>query len=116
MCAAEEYSYEDMQETWAAHGPKFDRCHHIAVSSKRGRIMIMKWDDFEPLASIPAKGTCEGICELKFTPEGASRPLLAAASHDQHIYIYSVSRGYQCDPAVYSVASKEEENQKTDTR
>lgn len=58
--------------------------------------MIMKWDDFEPLASIPAKGACEGICELKFTPEGAAKPMLAAASHDQHIYIYSVSRGYQC--------------------
>lgn len=57
--------------------------------------MILKWEDFEPLASIPGKGVREGVCDLKFTPAGAATPLLAAASHDQHIYIYNVARGYQ---------------------
>lgn len=60
--------------------------------------MILKWDDLEPLASIPAKGVREGICDLKFTPMGAPMPLLAAASHDQRIYIYNVAKGYQCVP------------------
>lgn len=96
MYADEEYAYEEMQETWRSQGPRFNKCYHIAVSGKRGRIMILQWDDFEPLASIPGKGAREGICDLKFTPAGAATPLLAAASHDQHIYIYNVARGYQC--------------------
>jgi hypothetical protein len=58
--------------------------------------MILQWDNFRPLANIPAKGTKEGICDLKFTPGGAPAPLLAAASRDQKIYIYAVAKGYQC--------------------
>jgi WD40 repeat protein len=103
LFADEAYNYSDMQDTWASQGAKFGSCYHIAVSGKHGRIMILKWDDFEPLASIPAKGVKEGICDLKFTPAGAPKPLLAAASHDQCIYIYSVHRGYQYAflPCIY---------------
>jgi hypothetical protein len=57
--------------------------------------MILKWDNLQPIACIPAKGPKEGICDLKYTPEGAPTPMLAAASHDQNIYVYNVARGYK---------------------
>lgn len=104
MCADERYSHEELRDTWCAQGPRFSKCWHIAVSGRKGRIMVLKWDDFQPLANIPAKGTKEGVCDLKFTPAGAPTPLLAAASHDQHVYIYNVAKGYQCAPCPRTVA------------
>jgi hypothetical protein len=104
-CADEQYDYEDMKDTWQRHGPHFERCYHIAVASRNGQIMIMKWDNFEPLAHVPARGTREGIRDLKFTPAGCKTPMLAAASHDQHIYVYNIGRGYQCVPCIASTIS-----------
>jgi hypothetical protein len=95
--AGEEYAYEDMKSTWRSQGPEFAKCWHIAVSGKKGRTMILKWDNFQPLASIPAKGIKEGICDLKFTPAGAPTPMLAASSHDRNIYIYNITKAYQYD-------------------
>jgi WD40 repeat protein len=93
--ADEQFAFEDMKDTWRSQGPRFSKCYHVAISGKKGRIMILGWNELQPLASIPAKGVREGVCDLKFTPQGAARPLLAAASHDQNIYIYNVSSGYQ---------------------
>lgn len=94
--ADEEYAYEELKQTWRSQGPRFPRCWHIAVAGRKGRIMILKWDNFQPLASIPRKGTAEAICDLKFTPANAPTAMLAAASHDTNIYIYNVAKGYQC--------------------
>jgi WD40 repeat protein len=100
-CADDEFKHEDLKSTWKAHGPRFQSCTHIAVGGQTGRIMILQWENFRPLASIPAKGSKEGICDLKFTPAGSTAALLAAASNDQNIYIYNVAHGYQCVSCFY---------------
>lgn len=69
----------------------------MAVSGKQGRVFILRWDDLKPLASIPAKATRKGICDLKFSPAGGPK-MLACASHDQNIYIYNIAKGYQYVP------------------
>lgn len=94
--ADEQYEHEQMLDSWRASSPRFSKCYHIAVSGKRGQVMILKWDNLQPLVRIPAKGSHEGVCDLRFTPAGAPVPMLAAASHDQHIYVYNVKKGYQC--------------------
>lgn len=85
-----------MLDSWRSSSPRFGHCYHIAVSGKRGQIMILKWDNLQPIARIPAKGPHEGVCDLRFTPASAPVPMLAAASHDQHIYVYNIKKGYQC--------------------
>lgn len=104
-CSADaEYAHEELKRTWQSQGPRFKRCWHIAIAGKKGRIMILKWDDFQPLASIPRNKTAESICDLKFTPAGAPTPMLAAACRDTNIYTYNVAKGYQCAPHAFAIA------------